>query len=141
MLLPPPVGASTSASPPATTCRTTCSCWPRNPGKPNTRRNTAAGSSHASARTRGCNIGSVLAETDFHPPALLRGQRELHRAMAAQPQTLWLNAVGLQLVDHHLRAQIRQQDVRLFAAGGIGKAVDMRDVTRMRLCPLGCLTD
>src|SRR3954454_24311030 len=44
MLLRPPVGISTSASPPATTCRTAGSCWPRKPEKPNTRRSTWAGS-------------------------------------------------------------------------------------------------
>ena len=52
-----------------------------------------------------------------------------------------IDAVGLQLIDHHLRAQIGQQDVGLLAAGGIGKAVDMRDVAGMRLHPLGGLAD
>src|ERR1700733_14416844 len=111
MLLPPPVGASTSASPPATTWRTACSCWPRKPGKPNTRRNTAAGSSHASACTRDCNImRSVPVEADLHPAAFLRGQSELHRTMAALLHMLRFDAVRLQLIDHDLCAQIGQQN-------------------------------
>ncbi len=116
MLLPPPVGASTRASPPPTTWRTTCSCWPRKPGKPNTRRSTAAGSSQASACTSVCSMRSAPADTDFHPSAFRRAQRELHRAMTLLLHALRIDAVRLQLIDHDLRAQFGQQDVGLPAA-------------------------
>src|SRR5579872_2147016 len=116
MLLPPPVGASTSASPPATTCRTTSSCWPRNPGKPNTRRSTSAGSSRVCTCSNDCNTDLRPADADFHAPALLRSQRELHRAVTRLLNLAWSDTVGLQLVHHDLRAQLRQQDVRFLAA-------------------------
>src|SRR4249920_3517711 len=119
ILLPPPVGASTSASPPATTWRTTCSCWPRKPRKPNTRRSTAAGSSQVSACTSDCSMGSAPFDADFHPPAFLGGQRELHRTMAALAHPLRIDAIGLQLIDHDLGAEVGHQDVGLPAAGGI----------------------
>src|SRR6516165_10820218 len=113
MLLPPPVGASTSASPPATTWRTTCSCWPRKPGKPNTRRSTARGSSEVSACTSDCSTRSVPVDADLHAPAFLRAECELHRTMAALADAALTDAVAQQLVHHHLRPQVRQQCVRL----------------------------
>src|SRR5277367_4697969 len=141
MLLPPPVGASTSASPPATTWRTTSSCWPRNRGNPNTLRNTSAGSSCAAASSSDCSTRLLPADADFHAPALLRGQRELHRAMAALLHQPRVDAVGHQLVHHDLRAQVRHQDVGGLAAGGISESVDVRDVAGMRLHPFGGVRD
>ena len=69
MLLPPPVGASTSASPPATTWRTTCSCWPRKPGK------AEHAAQHGCRIVPGLGLHQRLQHADQRRPTLISTRR------------------------------------------------------------------